>query len=494
MKINNLAVGSLMFVLLFVLNSCGRFFRETNFKAPENGIIALDNEVVLENGQVEKRHVKYYPIQVTVLKEGCKSHYSVWYANKYNGWADIELFLIPIGTGVVFKILDVSDRPFLAGYLVNAWTVFGGLKDKVNGPLVDRDFDYDLEEYPKLDDFKSHFRVINCSQNNGLIFRDNLDLELRDSTKMWMNDFIDELGVLETEELNITGFSDFNINADLLVVNQAESSMRRQKEKITETSLIIHYQILDKLGEELLDTTIVSQSGQFIGENASNYSFHDALDYNVLYLFKSESVQNLSSKVENVSNSVYYNPKIRDESSQVFSYQKLSNSIYKLETPYGFAPIIPITADGVAAISYHAYNLADSLKVTSPKGDTLRNIEILEKSLLKDYVIVKLNQSTPVHFPIANLLSNGDTLENGIAVQSVGYDIDYDALMIDRWNVFSEHTENKCPVYQIDASSHGMIYPAVFSTEGHLLGFVTRSVKSRNVEGISFFRPIVNIP
>jgi hypothetical protein len=309
-----------------------------------------------------------------------------------------------------------------------------------------------------------------------------------------MNDFINELGALETEELSITGYSDFNIRADLLKVNQVELPMRKQKEKMTMTWLTIHYQILDKFGEEVFDTTIQSKSGQFIGYNASNYSYHDALDYNVLYLFKSEALQNLARKVENVSNTVYYEPSIKGELPQVLSYQNLSNSIYKLETPYGFSPVVPITADGAAAISYHSYDLVDSLSIITPKGDTLKNSVVLEKSLLKDYVIIQLNQSTPVHFPIANFLSNKDILENGVTVQSVGFDIDYDALMMDRWNVFSEHTENEYPVYQIDASSHGMIYPAVFSTEGHLLGFVTRSVKSRNVEGISFFRPMVDVP
>lgn len=494
MKTNSSIITIILILILFSLNSCGGLFRKTDFISPKDGFIALDNEIILENGEVEQRMKYAYPRQLIVQKKGCKSYYSVWSADKYNGWGDIELFLIPIATGVVFKVTDNSDRPFLAGYVVNAWTVLAGLIDKINGPLVDRKFVYNMEEYPNLDHFKSHFKITNCKQDSVLFTGNDIKEELMDSTKTWMNGFIDELGVLETEELNITGYSDFNINADILTVNQVELPMRRQDKKITMTALQVKYEVLDKLGKVVLDTTIQSQSGQFINQHASEYSLHDALDYNVLYLFKSKGVQSLVAYSLEQNNTDYFNSETERSIVQNLTYQNLSNSIYKLETPYGFAPVVPITADGAAAISYHSYDLVDSLSIITPRGDTLKNRVVLEKSILKDYVIIQLNEPTPVHFPIANFLTNSDTLENGVAVQSVGYDIDYDALMMDRSSVFSEHTENEYPVYQIDASSHGMVYPAILSRDGYLLGFVTRSVKSRNVEGISFFRPMVNIP
>ena len=76
-------------------------------------------------------------------------------------------------------------------------------------------------------------------------------------------------------------------------------------------------------------------------------------------------------------------------------------------------------------------------------------------------------------------------------IVSVGFNQYIDVLAIIEGKMNSERLEDDYAIYQLDLNVSDLLYPAVFSRDGQLLGFVSRTVDTRTVEGVSFFRPLI---
>jgi hypothetical protein len=465
----------------FFCISCGNLFRQTWFDAPKDGLIAIDNEIECLNGKSVRLRATY-PQQVEIQQDGYKTQYGIWYSNKGNYWTFIELIVIPVGTGAVLKV--AYDQPFVGGLLVTWWSILGGLIDAANGPITSVNWKYEMVKLPDYSFAESNIRIMEVEHCPAVE-------QYEDSTATWMNSFCEEVGFTDEDNLDISGYSDFHIYSNVLSYNLKYTEMRRQKKSYKEMTLGVNYRIVDKFGTELIDTTIIAHSGQFLDSFSDEYCYRDALDYSMLYLLTSERVKSIfKNEATDEVKSEYL--QVSDQTNQM-NYEHLTNSIYKVHTEFGLAPLIPIAENGLAALSHHAYDIAneDGLIIISPTGDTIQEYKIVEESFTQDYVLVKLEEPFE-HFFTTNDASTMNTDELArFNITSVGFNQYIDILNAIDGKVNGERMEDDYTMYQLDLNVSDLLYPAIFSEQGQLLGFVSRTIDTRTVEGVSFFRPLI---
>ncbi|NOQ75438.1 MAG: hypothetical protein GQ574_25740 [Crocinitomix sp.] len=463
----------------FFCVSCGKLFRKTWFEAPKDGLVAIDHTVRCEDGK--RANLKMYgPQQVETQRKGYKTQYGVWYCDKRNYWTFIELFVIPVGAGTAAQIADDS---FFFGVAMTWSVILAGLIDAANGPITSMNWKYDLVKLPDYTLAESNITVMDVEHCTAVA-------EYEDSTAKWMSSFCEEVGFTDEDDLDISGYSDFHIYGNVKSYNLQLTQMPRRKGTYKEMTLGVNYKIIDKFGAQVIDTTIVASSGQFLNSMSEKYCYRDALDYTMLYLLSSPTVKSaLQNKEENQAVSEYFQD---SEEVNNLSYDNLTASVYKVHTEFGLAPLIPIAKNGLAALSHHAYDLAeDSLIIISPKGDTIKDYEILEESFTQDYVLVKTNETFEKFFSVNNASTMKTDKMARFGVTSVGFNQYLDILQGIEGKVNGERIEDNYTMYQLDLNVSDLLYPAIFSNEGQLLGFVSRTIDTRTVEGVSFFRPLI---
>lgn len=466
--------------MAFFCVSCGKLFRKTWFEAPEDGLVAVDHRVQCENGA--RTIVSYSnPNQVEVQRKGYKTQYGVWYCDKRNYWTFIELVGIPLTGGLVSKF--AADGPFIVGVGITWPVILAGLVDAANGPITSANWHYDLVKLPDYSSAESNITVMDVEHCTAVA-------EYEDSTAKWMNSFCEEVGFTDDDDLDISGYSDFHIYGEVLSYNLQVTEMRRKRRSYKEMTLGVNYKIVDKFGTQVIDTTIIAHSGQFLDSFSEKYCYRDALDYSMLYLLSNTRLKSiLENKQDNLVTSEHFQA---SEQVSDLTYDNLTESIYKVHTEFGLAPLIPIAENGLAALSHHAYDLAeDSLIIISPKGDTIKGYEILEESFTQDYVLVKTNETFEKFFSTSNASKVKTDEMARFNVTSVGFNQYLDILNAIEGKVNGERLEDGYTMYQLDLNVSDLLYPAIFSEDGHLLGFVSKTIDTRTVEGVSFFRPLV---
>lgn len=459
--------------------SCGKLFRKTWFEAPEDGLVAIDHKVKCENGG--RKVIKHYhPSQVEVQSKGYKTKYGVWYCDKRNYWTFIELVVIPLGAGTAAQI---SDDSFFFGVAMTWSVILAGLIDAANGPINGANWKYDLVKLPDYSLAESNVKVMDVEHCPAV-------MEYEDSTAKWMNSFCEEVGFTDDDDLDISGYTDFHIYSKVLSYSLKNTEIPRKRQSYKEMTLGVNYKIVDKFGKEIIDTTIVAQSGQFLNSFSEKYCYRDALDYSMLYLLSNERVKSLFQNEATAEvSSKYLQP---SEQVNQMSYDNLSASIYKVQTEFGSAPLVPIADNGLAALSHHAFDLADDdLIIVSPQGDTIKEYTVLEESFTQDYVLIKLYVPFDKVFPVNNASTIKTDEMTRFNITSVGFNQYIDVLNAIEGKVNAERIEDNYIMYQLDLNVSDLLYPAIFSEEGQLLGFVSKTIDTRNVEGVSFFRPLI---
>ena len=123
-----------------------------------------------------------------------------------------------------------------------------------------------------------------------------------------------------------------------------------------------------------------------------------------------------------------------------------------------------------------------------PDGKMAANFQIYLKSGSGRAFVKKhlRQQKKPRQFPGRASSSNLNQ-----TITAIGFAKYIDALAMVEGNMSAKRMEKEYPLYQLDIGISNMVYPALFSSDGYLLGFVARTVKSRSAEGISFYRPLL---
>lgn len=288
------------FFIFFLLGtSCGRMNNTSIFYAPERGVVSLDHEVKARNGEEEL--IRFTGIQqIEVQQEGGKTVYEVWYAKRWNYWSDIELFLIPVGTGMLLKYS--LDQSFVSSLRFNWWIILVGIIDKTEGKLVNKHIEIQPKHYPEFTSVRSHLQLVGLSINEkGTFHHYQSDRAYHkqkpqeteaynftqtfghDSVYQCLNSFYNELGISSKTEDEITGYTDYQLYASIVNSRKHEVKINRDY-SWKSIDLEIHYLLLDNKGQHILDTLIKSSSGQFLNRYPDAYCIKDALDYSTLQL------------------------------------------------------------------------------------------------------------------------------------------------------------------------------------------------------------------
>ncbi len=495
----------LLVAISIAFSGCGAYTDGTTFYSPPGGQISVDHKVVIPSGGNKKVRFSGTPTQLEVQQPGFKTKYVVWRKSRFNYWTGFELVILPIASALIVAV-DDEFIPHAIG--ISTGSFLFGLGNLVYGKLVAKEMKFDLTPFVKTDDFKSSLSLadlnISPSASNGQKkyydsekkyvkgkYRDLQEIETAPfmseyQLSHWTKSMLTELNLIDTNELNLSRYEDYQLYVNVSAFELHEIELKKKK-AFKQATLHIDYKMYGENGQLMIDTTIVSKSGQFLASYPNEYCAHDALDYSILQFLSSKKVSGLLSEDTILPmNSNYIDAE--KEVSKKLSYEELQQTLFRLSTNVGESVAMPISKEGHIIVSKHALDLTDSLIIVAPNGDTLKNVQILEESYLKDYAILKID------FPITNPISIKTVDENYIktleAVYAVGFHGKFGSLVQAKGMMSAQRNENSYPIYQLDIKSKDLLYPMIFSESGHLLGFVARTVDNREVEGVSFFRPI----
>jgi hypothetical protein len=494
--------------LAALLSSCGAIGNKTIFRAPESGVVALSGKIIAKEGHASTKvkYVKNNPKQIEIQQPGYKTQYKIWTATKSNRWAIAE-FGVPFVGGLYGK--SAKGKPFLRALSsFSAFFVFSAY-DKIGAPkIAPKYLQFDLTRLPKFDTIMSSISVerlyldTNNIKTSAFWYKNFKNYKKRaviDSSSTnyfnsfsegWaldkMNDFCNYLELYDPEELNLSKYRDYNIYAKL--VDYRVNYIYLDKINTGKfMELAIEYTIKNGCGETVHIENISSKSGQFLIAYSNDYVFNDAVDYSLTKLLSNPKVSRL---IENKS-SCTENYTLDEQSTykERLSYEEISAKCFNIKTPYGTGVGIPVGKNGLVAVSHRILDLADTLELFHPDVSKKYNAEVVKESLIKDFAILKIDTLFDQVFDLGSLSVDKSEAERNVL--AVGYTSTLEAFSVTDGILNVSRSEQDYPLQQLDIDASIMFYPAVFDKDMRLLGFIATSLKSHNVEGISFMRPII---
>lgn len=497
-----------LLMLIGIFSSCGTTFNNSRFTAPENGLVAMSGKIIAQDGEGTQpfKYAKNQPKQLEVQRPGHKTLYTVWYASRPNVVGLTYALITPAAVGILAAA--GAEDPYLG---LATWPItFSGLIDLINTPRMveKRNVAFQLTELPRFSEIKS-------SVSFERFYLDTAEIEI---TKSWykspkklikklaydsihydyfssfgegwgvdrMNAYCYKLGLIDTNELNLSKYQDLAVYATLKDYDFRSAKVDKSH-TVKTLSMDIHYKVLNECGKAILDKTVTSNSGLFLADYPNDYLFQDALDYNLGLLFK-EDVMVKAIENDPSCDHPTLPIEITANTNADIDYEEWSKQCLKVETPFGSGIAIPVGKDGIVAMSHRVLDLTTELAFTHQGSEKKYTGEVIAESLQKDYAFVQIDSTFEKVFNVAQTPSDIATIRPKAKAVGYAHGVNVFSQVNGKVNVI--RSEHDYPLYQLDIDANLLYYPAIFNDQNELIGFVATSLKSYNVEGISFFRPI----
>ncbi len=501
-----------LIIVVLVLTSCGSRINNSVFYAPEEGMVALSGRVMASDGRSSygEDYKRKKPQQLEIQKKGHKTKYQIWHGTKPNVWAFAEMIVQPLVVYMYLNQVEGGEGPGVAALAGSTSLI--GVVDLAQTPKMvpDEKMHFELEPLPAFDTVKSTLSVQRLYLDTNNIgttnywyksrrsFRSNVPYDTSDYnyfnafSEGWalekMNDFCEYVGLYDTAELNLSSYQDLSVYATLTDYKVYYINLDRDDIGKFMT-LSVDYSVKDRCGNEVFRKTIESSSGEFMLMYSNNYLFNDAIDYSMMALLKEPEVNKMIVQQSSCTKQVGVGSPSKTLST--LDYDQLQESCFRLETRFGAGIGIPVGQDGLVAVSHSAFDVIEDTLALQPIGVGKKYMaEMVEESMMQDYVLLKIDTTFEEVFSVAGFSQYKMNRKQNLS--AIGFTEMLEAFSVAKGWVGAFRQEHDYPLVQLDIDANTMYFPAVFNERGQLLGFVNASLKSASVEGISFMRPITD--
>ena len=476
-------------ILLF--SSCSGLF-----KTKSVNIIADDSTTVYVNeynlgkssSKIKLKDYGYRDIKYEYKKEGYYNKTGILYPSKHNPGIWITLFnplnfISPVFTlATLFEYngyhkrfeknweLEMEKFPIAADSL---------LEMNFSRIDVDESFEFTTNYYSSVRKWKN-----NKSQTNRLSNTVQKTIHLNHTefeSYSKLNYFMEEMKLKSEESIQLINYKDYNIQCKLVKLDQNVVKLYKNT-PFTYYNMSFHYIVKDKYGRVIYDGVVTGISDQYFETTDISTIFYDGFKYSTLELMKTPEIQSILNKktttVEKPKSSVFEIPP--SSPPTIDSIPSMAHYLYRHDKKIIG---LPISKDGLIAFSKSAvlFHDNDSLFVYNAKGDSAYAVPHLEMAS-NEFVVLKTDLKFDNYFSL-----NSGKLEIGNETLLIGYDREFNTVIMSKGIISAERKQSRTKVYQIDAEANYMIYPIVLSKEGKINGFISRKLDSYKINSISFF-------
>lgn len=505
-----------IFIAIAILSSsCTRLFlqRKVNITTNEDAKIYVNQ---IDRGKtsttVDMKRYKYRDTSVEIVKDGYKTKNDVLLPGKRSYPAVIASTAITTMFGATLSDFEFNQEHMLVTVPFAFLLSIGYTRN------FDKEKNYELEAFPKIADSN---RLVNFARividTNEIEYEDNFyksikkwkegvktSENVRDRLKIQpkknfsqyineyykegktisqLNSFLKDIGANDPNSLRYTYYRDYTIYGHVKKVKLHQIiAFRNPQVKYFE--ITSNYKLKNKFGDTVIDTLITSKSDLFFHYRSTEKLFYDAMEYGILGLMKSQHVLDKINSTEKL---------VREKDivkrKELFNYNKKASinleNINKLSYYVKFGDQksigLPIKENGLLAFSKTATDIPDSLYVYNHKGDSVLAKPYFEMTT-NELMILKTEQKFDTYFQLSEAKMN-----IGDECILAGFDRYFNTTILSKGIIGAKRDQENHPVYQIDAESSHMIFPAVISRSGKLYGFISGNMDSYDVNSIAFF-------
>ena len=302
------------------------------------------------------------------------------------------------------------------------------------------------------------------------------------------NLLLEQIGATNNGSIHISHYNEYTITAQIESIEVLRGNFYKYRPDFIKFNIVTDFTVVNPRGDTVLKRSISSSSGHFF-ENKYNKNYYmlvDALDYAVIDLLNDKKLRFLliNKDIPSVEAPSSNNLVINNVNTSIASIQNVYEDYYTLNAGNDTLKSIclPISKDGILIASSYALNYSNELAVYD-RDSNKYEIEILKEIPGKEIAFIKIDKEFETVFSIAqnNTPERGET-----PIYAVGFESYFDELLVTQGVISAIRSYENSPFYQIDASCQNQIFPFVLNEKAEIIGILTKSLLSGDVEGISF--------